>query len=157
MNERYLAALHDADVAERVVLIARITALEAAVRRLRGRTHEIQAQEMTKRAALDSQIAEWRQRYEEARQWTEDAWPTPAGYHPFWSTTSYNMRSALLRLVTERNELRATAERLQAEAHEMQCPACGATIRARLADQQGRARDEAGAEVAQIWGSSETS
>jgi hypothetical protein len=99
-------------------IIADLAAAYACIERLRHRTHEIQAQEMAKRAALDSEIAEWRQRYEAARQWTEDAglraeW-APGAAHPFWSMTSYNARSALMRLVAERDQATAEVERLRA-------------------------------------------
>jgi len=95
--------------------------LGAEIERLRARTHEIQAQEMAKRAALDSEIAEWRQRYDSARQWTEAEGLTAEwasgkwASSPFWGMTSYNARSALMRLVTERDAARVENERLRAE------------------------------------------
>lgn len=106
--------------------LARVTAdRDAAQReneRLRNRTHEIQAEEMAKRAELDSEISRWRSRYEAARQWTEDAglraeWAIdPAS--PFWSMTSYNARSALMRLVAERDAALARVETSERERDE---------------------------------------
>lgn len=47
--------------------------------------------------------------------------------------------------------LAAEVRRLRAEQHEVACPSCGATIRARLADAGERERLEAGAAVVRAW------
>jgi hypothetical protein len=94
--------------------------LHAEVERLRGRTHEIQAQEMTKRAKLDSAIAEMRSRWDAARQWTEEVglnadWAIDPTL-PFWRMTSMATRDALTRLVAQRDDALAENERLRAAA-----------------------------------------
>lgn len=89
--------------------------------RLRGRTHEIQAQEMAKRAHLDSLIAEMRARWDAAKRWTEDnellaEWAS--GEHAarsFWSMTSMRARDVLARLIGERSEALADLAALRAQ------------------------------------------
>ena len=89
--------------------------------RLRWRTHEIQAQEMAKRATLDAQIAESRLRWDAAKRWTEDEgllaeWACGEfASSPFWGMTSQNARDALARLVGERDAARAENELLRGE------------------------------------------
>ena len=97
-----------------------VTDLRDEVRRLRARTHEIQAEEMAKRAELDSLVARLRARWDAARQWTEDAGLLAEWAHgeyarsPFWSMTSMNARDALARLIGERDDALAENERLRA-------------------------------------------
>lgn len=91
--------------------------LERDVERLRGRTHEIQAQEMAKRASLDSLVALLRARWDAAKQWTEVEgltadWALKPG-SPFWPMTSMNNRDALARLIGERDDAHAEVERLR--------------------------------------------
>lgn len=78
----------------------------ADVERLRGRTHEIQAEEMQKRKQLDSEIDQWRNRYKEAERWSQEFIDEPKSSHLWWTTTSYASRSALMRLVMERDAAR---------------------------------------------------
>ncbi len=95
------------------LLAGEVRALRADVERLRGRTHQIQEQEMAKRAHLDSLIAEMRARWDAAKRWTEDAgllakWAHGEGKaYPFWSMTSMHERDVLARLIGERDEARA--------------------------------------------------
>lgn len=87
-------------------------------RRLRTRTHEIQAEEMEKRAALDKEIGQLRRFVDEARAWTEEnrltadwaADPTK----PWWGMTSQHNRMALVGLVLERDAAEEHAQALEA-------------------------------------------
>jgi hypothetical protein len=118
-------------------VLAELDEARRDVERLRARTHEIQAQEMTKRADLDSQIAEMRSRWQAAKRWTEDEgllaeWAAGRfASSPFWGMASMDACDALMRLVAERDEARSTSA-------EWRCPSCGATTRARMADQRPR-------------------
>lgn len=84
----------------------------AEIERLRARTHEIQAQEMAKRADLDSLVAKLRTRWDASRRWTEDEELLAEWAHgehaksPFWMLTSTNARDALARLMGERDDAR---------------------------------------------------
>lgn len=69
--------------------------LRCQVDRLRARTHEIQAQEMSKRANLDRRLARWRSMWEYAERYCNDT--------TWWSHTSYRDRAVLMRAVGERN------------------------------------------------------
>jgi len=67
---------------------------------------------MAKRAALDSEVADWRNRWDEAKRWTEEAgitadWSPVRPLPHYWGMTSLAARLALFRLVGERNEARA--------------------------------------------------
>lgn len=107
-------------VSERYLEVQRLTAerdaLAADVERLRGRTHEIQAQEMAKRAALDAEVVAWRARWEQAERWTVHVgltadWAIDPSL-PFWSMTSEATRTALMRLVAQRDDLAAMRQRV---------------------------------------------
>lgn len=94
----------------------------AEVERLRGRTHEIQAQEMAKRAELDALVAELRSRWSAAERWAEDFdhlrrnWVEESrSGAPFWRQSSVAARDALAGLVHERDDARAEVERLTAQ------------------------------------------
>ncbi|GAY12051.1 hypothetical protein TOK_0441 [Pseudonocardia sp. N23] len=89
------------------------------VERLRCRTHEIQAEEMQKRAALDSEVDQWRARWKEAKRWTEEAgltadWSSERPLPHYWGMSSLAARTALFRLVAERAD--ALADLAQARA-----------------------------------------
>lgn len=105
----------------RDLLAAEVRALRADVERLRARTHEIQAQEMAKRAHLDSLIDQMRARWDAAKRWTEDnellaEWASGTGRSsPFWSMTSMNSRDALARLIGERDDARAELAGVEGE------------------------------------------
>lgn len=69
--------------------------LRGEVDRLRARTHEIQAQEMAKRAHLDGQLAYWRGMWDYAERYCGDP--------KWWRLTSYANRAVLMRSLRERN------------------------------------------------------
>jgi hypothetical protein len=97
-------------------ILVKIDELHAENERLRGRTHEIQAEEMRKRADLDKEIAYWRAMWQYAKQETEGMtadWAIPST-SSFWGMTSYANRATIMRIVGERNEAQAENERLRA-------------------------------------------
>lgn len=99
--------------AERIAeMVGQVEAQAGEIERLRARTHELQERADKVNAPLQSEVDTWRNRYQEAKRWTEDAGWTAEWAHgehsdnPFWGMTSYNAKSTLLRLVTERDQLR---------------------------------------------------
>lgn len=107
------------------------THLAADVERLRQRSHQIQAQEMAKRADLDAQVARLRQRWDTARKWTEDAGLLAEWAHgdlagsPFWALTSEDARDAVARLVAERDDAAAARTADEVWAWLLACTVCG--------------------------------
>lgn len=88
---------------------------QAEVERLRQRTHEIQAQEMARRAKLDKDMHQAKSFIERGRKWSSQLianWTSDPGA-TFWSHGSYHNRAIVTALVLERDEARAEVERLR--------------------------------------------
>ena len=139
----------EALISERDGLRANNRVLRADVERLRGRTHEIQAEEMQKRKHLDSELDMWRNRWKYAEEWTQREglraeWAAEGFKHtPFWSMTSEHARCSLMRLITERDEARAELEEFRAPDPYGGLSMCAGDMRAeilRLRDQLSRVR-----------------
>lgn len=99
-------------------LRSEVAALTAERDRLRGRTHEIQAEEMRKRSDLDREASSWRNMYACAESMVADLtaeWAAAEHAVPgsFWRMTSWNNRATLFRLVGERDRAVRRAQDMQ--------------------------------------------